>query len=153
MFSLKSHVRFPGKHAVYYASEQRGMGLADILVGLFLITIGILGLCSLGVSTIRGNLTARHFDQATRLAEQKLEAVRKGGYASATPGPTPVTEPNLDYAGNTPDGGVTAGGIFTRATTITTGSLPLTCNVTVTVSWTDQSAQGVSFSTILQGAF
>jgi Tfp pilus assembly protein PilV len=146
---LKSHVRFPSKQAVGCASEQLGVGLTDMLVGLLVVTIGILVLCSLGISTIRGNLTARHFDQATRLAQQKLELVRKGGYAGATVGTT--NESNLDYGGSTQTG-IATGGIFSRTNTIATGGLPLTYDVTVTVSWTDQSAQSVSFSTTLQGA-
>lgn len=118
---------------------QAGLGVIELMVGLGLVAVAIMGLNCLVVSAIRSNLSARLIDQATRLAQQKIEQVKYGGYAAAVPGT--VTETQLSDAGNT-------GGGFQRKTVITdeTG-LAKTRKVSVTLTWTDYGTRQTSFST------
>ena len=118
---------------------QAGLGVIELMVGLGLVAVAIMGLNCLVVSAIRSNLSAQLIDQATRLAQQKIEQVKYGGYAAAVPGT--VTETQLSDAGNT-------GGGFQRKTVITdeTG-LAKTRKVSVTLTWTDYGTRQTSFST------
>lgn len=116
-----------------------GMGIIEMMIGLALMTIGILGLSGLAVSATRGNVSARLIDQTTRLAQQKIEQIKQKGYAAALPGTT--VESNLDQAGN-------AGGAFTRTTVIAQGPLATTRTITVTMTWDDYGdARSTSFVT------
>jgi len=114
------------------------MTVTEIMVGLGLIAVGIMGLNSLAISAIRNNLTARLIDQTTLLAQQKMEQIERNGFTAATtPGTT--VESGLDISGN-------KGGGFTRTTTIATGVFATIRNVTVTVAWPDYGVRQVSFA-------
>ena len=116
-----------------------GMGLIEMMIGLALMTIGILGLSGLAVSATRGNVSACLVDQTTRLAQQKIEQIKQKGYGAALPGTT--VESNLDQAGN-------AGGLFTRTTVIAQGPLATTRTISVTMMWNDYGdARSTSFVT------
>ena len=108
-----------------------GMGIVEMMVGMALMTIAILGLSGLAVSAIRSNVSARLLDQTTRLAQQKIEQIKRDGYAAAAPGTT--VETGLDQAGN-------SGGGFTRTTVIAQGPLTTTRTITVTMTWNDYGA-------------
>jgi prepilin-type N-terminal cleavage/methylation domain-containing protein len=117
---------------------QRGMTVIEIMVGLGLMAIAVMGLNSLAISAIRNNLSARLIDQGTLLAEQKFEQIQRNGYAAAVPGTT--TENNLDGQGN-------PGGGYQRVTTIAQGVFGTTRNVTVTITWADYGLRQASFVT------
>lgn len=119
---------------------QRGMTVVEVMVGLGLMALAVMGLNSLAVSAIRNNLSARLVDNATLLAQQKIEQIKRNGYAAAVPGTT--VESNLDAAGN-------PGGGYRRTTTIAAGALGTTRNVTVTIGYTDNGMRQVSFMTEL----
>jgi Tfp pilus assembly protein PilV len=114
------------------------MTVIEIMVGLGLIAIAIMGLNSLAISAVRNNLTARLIDQGTLLARQKMEQVERGGFAAAVPGTT--TERHLDAGGR-------SGGGFHRTTTIQPGALANLRSVTVTVTWADYGMRQLTFST------
>ncbi len=119
--------------------SQAGLGVIELMVGLGLVAVAIMGLNCLVVSAIRNNLSARLIDQATRLAQQKIEQVKYGGYAAAVPGT--VAETNLTDAGN-------AGGGFQRKTVIADeNGLAKTRSVAVTITWTDYGTRQTSFFT------
>ncbi len=116
--------------------RQGGMGLIEVVVGLGLMVLAILGLNSLAISLIRGNLSARLTDEATRLAQSKIEEVRSAGYTAARVGTT--TEAVLSAIG-------TPGLTFGRTTTIAAGPLPGTRTVTITMSWYDEGLRQATF--------
>jgi len=116
------------------------MTVVEVMVGLGLMALAVMGLNSLAISAIRNNLSARLVDNATFLAQQKLEQIKRDGYAAATPGTT--TETNLNAAGS-------SGGGYKRTTTIVAGALATTKTVTVTITYTDNGLRQVSFVTEL----
>ncbi len=118
--------------------QQRGMGLVEVLVGLGLMAVAIMGLNSLVISAIRNNLSARLVEQATWLAGQKMEQIKHDGYAAAVPGTT--VESRLNAAGQ-------PGGGFQRTTVVSAGTVASTRAVNVVMMWTDRSMRQVSFYT------
>lgn len=115
-----------------------GMGVIEVMVGLGLMAVAVMGLNSLAISAVRNNLSARLVDQATRLAQQKIEQIKRNGYAAAVTGTT--VETNLNASGN-------PGGGFQRTTLIADGTLPNTRTVTVAVAWMDYGMRQTSFNT------
>ena len=119
-------------------SDESGMGVVELMVGLGLMAVAIMGLNSLAISAVRNNLSARLIDEATQLAEQKMEQIKHDGFAAAVPG-TKV-EQYLDYTGK-------SGGGFQRTTVISAGTLANTRTITVTMMWTDYGMRQTSFYT------
>lgn len=122
----------------YMTRGRRGMTVVEVMVGLGLMAVAIMGLNSLAVSAVRNNLSARLIDNATLLAQQKIEQIRRNGYAAAVPGTT--VESGLDAAGN-------PGGGYKRTTTIAAGALGTTRTVTVTITYSDYGLRQVSYAT------
>jgi Tfp pilus assembly protein PilV len=115
-----------------------GMGVIEVMVGLGLMAVAVMGLNSLAISAVRNNLSSRLIDQATRLAQQKIEQIKRDGYAAAVTGTTVETKLN---ASGKPGGG------FQRTTVIADGALPNTRTVTVSVAWADYGVRQTSFNT------
>jgi prepilin-type N-terminal cleavage/methylation domain-containing protein len=67
------------------AIDQRGLTLLEVLIALFVATIGLLSLSSMQISAIRGNGLSRECTQATFLAQSILERIKDGnGVADGT---------------------------------------------------------------------
>jgi len=125
-------------------TRQQGFSLVEVLVGLAILTLGVIGLSSLAVSMIRGNVSVRCNDDATRLAQSKLEEVRNAGYDAASVVTTSEVILRLDGELALP---------FGRFTTVNQGPLPNTRNVTVMMTWYQDGPRQSVFSTeIVQDA-
>jgi Tfp pilus assembly protein PilV len=120
--------------------DAKGMGLIEVIIGLGLIAVCIIGMNALVMSLIRGNLSARLTDQASRLAQTKIQELRSAGYDKATVGSS------SDVWWSAASGGSIA---FQRTTTIAAGMVPNTRVVTVTMAWTDRGARREVFTTEL----
>jgi Tfp pilus assembly protein PilV len=118
--------------------RDAGMGLIEVIVGLGLLATCIIGMNSLVVSMIRGNLTAQLIDQATRLADARMAELRSAGYDNVPVGVTTDTWWSLTSG---------AGVRFDRTTVVTAGLLANTRTVTVTMAWNDQVARVETFAT------
>lgn len=116
----------------------RGGGLIELIVGLSLIAVAILGLNSLAAAMIRGHLSAQLSDEAARLAQAKMERVRHDGYDAAAPGTTVELVPS---------GGNGSTLTFKRSTEIGAGALAGVRAVTVTMAWWDGGARHAIFDT------
>lgn len=104
-----------------------------------ILTLGLLGLASLTVGVMRGNLFSKNVTTATVIAERQLEDVQRAGYANTT------TMTFSAAAENVFMGGVG----FTRQTTISNGTPAANMKtVTVTVSW-DSGARSVTLDSII----
>jgi hypothetical protein len=114
------------------------MGLIEVIVGLGLVAICILGMNSLLVAMIRGNLSARLTDQASRLAAAKINDLQKAGYDKV-----PVGTSQEVWWSASEGTGVS----FIRTTTVQGGAFADLRAVTITVSWNDRGARQSLFST------
>jgi len=110
--------------------SQNGFTLIEILVTLAILAIGLLGMAALTVEIIRNNAQSKAYTEATILAQDKLEEIKRIGYG---------------YNGSDPE----VIGRFTRHAEPAAGS-PETGmkEVAVTVSW--DSIGGKSHSMALK---
>lgn len=157
---------------MHRASRQSGFSLVELLVTALIFGIGLLGLASLQVSTIRSNAGGRNRVTAAFLAEGCLSAIQAEGsltwsYAAGVMGSSTTfagprtyttaatngTFGTFDVNGQqTPSGSPTQ--VFSvgwvRRATNATPSAPITSmnmnEFVVTVTWTDQvkAADGVT---------
>ena len=104
---------------VFGLHNQKGFTLVEIMVAISIIAIGLLGLVSVTVMVIKGNTFSKTMTTATTLANDKMEQLKKTGYASLA------------------SGADTAQSIYTRTWTVTQDSPAAGMKtVVVTVQWT-----------------
>jgi len=63
--------------------ERSGFTLIEILIATVIITIASLGVVSLTVGVMRGNSLSKRMTAATTLVQDRLEEVKRLGYADA----------------------------------------------------------------------
>jgi len=104
------------------ASSQAGFNLVELMIALTVLLVGVSGILTLQIVSLRATSYSRHATEAAVLAEDKMETLRT------------VPIDTLIDGSETVDGqGYIAAGPFTRAWTIVwNGSLG---DLTVSVSW------------------
>src|SRR4030095_3401936 len=121
-------------------ATQKGFTLIEVLVAVFILTIGLLGTAGLTTGIIRGNHYSKNITSATAAAQSQLESVKSSGYVKAV-------------AANFPTDTVSMGGMtFNRATTITSDSPAANMKtISVVVTWTESNntTRSVTLQTIL----
>jgi type IV pilus assembly protein PilV len=110
--------------------NQSGFSMLELLIALIVLSVGLLALAGLQQTAIESNAASQHLTSATFLAEAKLNELKRGGYASLSDG-------TFNDANNPVDEQGQAGGIFTRAWTISPFAADVK-RITVTISWEDQ---------------
>ncbi|HOO90586.1 MAG TPA: prepilin-type N-terminal cleavage/methylation domain-containing protein, partial [Syntrophales bacterium] len=111
-----------------------GFTIIEVLIAIFILTIGLLAIASMQVSAIHGNKTGNDISHAIFLAQDKLEELKSSADITG-----------LATSGSDQDG------IYTRNWQIgPSGTNSRT--VTVTVSWiTGGNTHSVSLNTISRG--
>ena len=122
--------------------RAEGFTLIEVLVATGLIVVGILGISLNTIGVIQGNYISSNITIATNLTQDKLEETRNMAYAAITSG---SDSGQLTETGET--GGT--GAIYTRSWTTASGPTAGTKQVTVTVTWTDQTSHQVQLQTIV----
>lgn len=138
MCELKSiRLSNSGLHGMNPVKDKRGFSLLELLVGICLLSIGIMALATLQSRGIRGNDLGNRTSQALTLAQGQLEQLVSlasgGNFPLSTPNPNPFPDPNnpIDETG-------IGGGIFTRSWQVQNDTpVPDVQTITITVSWTD----------------
>jgi prepilin-type N-terminal cleavage/methylation domain-containing protein len=113
-------------------SEHSGFTLIEVMVTIFVLVVGLLGLYTTIVGVIQGDAHSRNLTTATTLAQDKVEALRNQSYASLSSGSD-------------------SSSIFTRTWTVS-GDSPAVglATVEVTVGWTWKGvAHDVKLKTII----
>jgi type IV pilus assembly protein PilV len=109
-------------------SAESGFTLIEVLIGVSIFAIGLLGVAALQMHAVRNTSIGNVTSQATMLANQKMEQVKATAFDDLV---VNEVENNIDPDGN-------AGGIYNRTTTITTPAAPLDAymrQVQVQVQW------------------
>ena len=118
-------------------ADNAGFSFIDLMLALFVLTIGVLALADLQIVSSKSNTSSKGTAAALNIAEKKLEEVRGMVYTNiAAEAPTSV-----------PDSGVT----FTREVKVASNSpITNTKTVTVIVTWSDKTGpHTVSLATIV----
>lgn len=123
---------------MYALNRDDGFTLVEAMIGVVILTIISLGLMSLTVSMMRGSAFSNKMTTATTLAQDKLEHVKRLGYANAT---TTAGTESYDTIANYP--------AFKRITAVASDTpAPAVKTVTVTVYW-GSDTHSVATSTIV----
>ncbi|MBI3304084.1 MAG: prepilin-type N-terminal cleavage/methylation domain-containing protein [Deltaproteobacteria bacterium] len=120
-----------------------GFTLIEVLVAISLMGVVILGLSSMGVTTIQADTNGRRVSAATALAQTKLEELRILRRSNSAWDEGDHSETGLQEDGE-------SGGPYTREWTVDVdynGHTNLT-RVTVTVSWDDGTPGSVSVASL-----
>jgi len=64
-------------------NNDNGFTLIEVLIAIVILSVGLLGMASLTVGIINGNRFSNDLTTATTLAQDKMEDIRRAGYANA----------------------------------------------------------------------
>jgi type IV pilus modification protein PilV len=114
--------------------RQKGFTLAEVLVGLIVLAVGVLAVTGLQIASIRGTFFSNNLRQASVLAQNRLEFLKSLSLANAA---------ELS-AGDHVD--VTNGIFQGRYTAVNNGTF---ATIQYTVQWVEKNTNhSISFSTI-----
>ena len=115
---------------------ERGFTLIEVLIALLILMVGMAGILSLQLTSMKATSFSRHATEASSLAEDKVEDLRTVPLSSAR---------FADGTDKVDSRGVAdAEGLFTRTWTIAPGIE--TTIVNVSVSWTERGNEPYTIS-------
>lgn len=117
--------------------REAGLTLVEVLVAMFLLVFGLLGLAQATILAIRSNQTALYHVVASNLGRDKLEDLKARSWAEiVSGGPVAETRNNV---------------VFTRTWTVTPNSPAAGLKrIDVTVTWVDSTARSAVFSSAVE---
>jgi Tfp pilus assembly protein PilV len=115
---------------------EEGFTLIEVVTGLIILTLGLLGIATMQITSIKGGYFSNHVTQATFLAQDKLEYLNNLSYSDSHLSNGPHNE------------GTISDTIFSREYHVVEDVGNSMKMITVTVLWTDFSKHQISFSTI-----
>jgi type IV pilus assembly protein PilV len=80
------------KRKKYSLFNQKGFNLIETLVGMAILSVGMLGAASLVINTIQANRISRELTTATILAQDKMEDLLHQGYEKIPATDETITE-------------------------------------------------------------
>jgi Tfp pilus assembly protein PilV len=105
--------------------HERGFTLISVLIGMVVLSLGLLGAARLVVIVFNSNAFSQHLTTATTLAQEKIAVVQRLGYADAD-----------TAVGTEPYGAIANYGAYQRVTSVSPNTPAAGIKtVTVTVSW------------------
>jgi len=116
--------------------DQKGFSLLEVLIGLIILSIGLLAIAGMQVTAIRGNFFSSNLTQASILAQDRMEILRNLDISHA------------DLSVGTHHEGTIGTTIFTREYTVSLVPWTTMLDIIVTVRWRDESDHSISFSTV-----
>lgn len=120
--------------------NSEGFTLVEIMVGMVLLTLGLLGMAGLTTGIAQGNRLSNKVSTATTLVQAKLEDITKLAYASTPAADATVTE-NYNSIANFP--------LYKRVTSTQVNNPgPKMKTVTVSVYW-DSDTRFISMPVVL----
>jgi Tfp pilus assembly protein PilV len=115
---------------------EGGFTFIEVVTGLIILAIGLLGIATMQITSIKGNDFSSNVTQATFYAQDKLEYLKNLSYSDS------------DLSNGQHDGGTISGTIFSRTHNVVEDVENSMKIITVTVQWTEQKNRNISFSTI-----
>ena len=117
-------------------TEERGFTLIEVLIALLILMVGMAGILSLQLTSMKATSFSRHATEASSLVEDKVEELRT----------VPLTSARFANGTDKVDsrGVADAEGIYTRTWTLAPGIE--TTIVNVSVSWTERGNEPYTIS-------
>jgi prepilin-type N-terminal cleavage/methylation domain-containing protein len=115
---------------------EKGFTLIEVVAGLVILAIGLLGIAAMQVASIKGGYFSNNVTQATILAQDKLEYLKNLSYSDS------------NISSGQHNEGIISGTIFSRVYNILEDSGNSIKTITVSVQWTDRGNHSISFLTI-----
>jgi prepilin-type N-terminal cleavage/methylation domain-containing protein len=116
--------------------KPKGFTLIEVTAGLIILAIGLLGIATMQITSIKGGYFSSNMTQATIFAQDKLEYLKNLSYSDS----------NLSNGQH--NEGLISGTIFSRVHNVVEDVGNSMKTITVTVQWTDRGNHSMSFSTI-----
>ena len=108
--------------------NPKGFSLLEVMVGLVILAIGLLGVASLAATSVRVNANANHLTEAMNIGQAEMEKLKIAPWWMLTNGSSSVMSKT--------------GKVFTNSWLVTTtGNLKY---VTLMTSWVDGTAPGTN---------
>ena len=117
--------------------NKRGFTLIEILIAMVILSVGVLGIFSMHIVSVRGNFFSHYLTEANCAAQDRLE------FLDAIPYDAPQLQPDEHNDDNVNISGVTFSRKYRVDDDPNTGR-----RITYTVSWNDGATRSVVFSTI-----
>ena len=117
--------------------DHKGFTLIEILIGLVILSVGLLAIAALQVTSARGNFFSKNLTQATYVAQDRLEFLEK----------VPFDSPQLQPGTYNDGKAIISGFSFDRTyTVVLNGNLK---TITYTVNWSEGVNRSIAFSTFI----
>jgi type IV pilus assembly protein PilV len=78
--------------------DRRGFSLIEVMVGVVLMTIGVLGLAALSVTVAQANRGATNRTRADQVLHEKIEEFQTADYDEITDGDDEITVGGITFA-------------------------------------------------------
>jgi prepilin-type N-terminal cleavage/methylation domain-containing protein len=123
--------------------QNKGFTLIELFVALVILAAGLIALTQMGVTTISANQGSSAESIATRLAQNKIDDLKKETYASLS------FQNFLDPQNPLNSQGLSgSGGYYNRSWTIASGPTTGTKKITVWVTW-DNGSKSVMLKSLV----
>ena len=116
--------------------EDNGFTLVEVMAGLIILAIGILGIAAMQITATKGSFFSSNVTQATFFAQDRLEYLKN----------LPYNDSNLNN-GQYNEGKISTT-IFSRKYDVSEDIGNSMKTITVNIQWTDRGDHNISFSTI-----
>ena len=116
--------------------SEKGFSLLELVIALVILSVGLLGAAEMQVASVSGNAFSNNVAIATRLAQNKIEQLKKLPYSDAVLG-----------AGDHDEGTLPETTIFSRSYNVNDLSVEVK-QIAVTVRWTDKVQHTITLSTM-----
>jgi len=121
---------------MHYHKTKNGFTLIEVMAGLVILAIGILGTIAMQISATKGSYFSSNITQATFFAQDKLEFLKN----------LPYNDSNLSNGKYKED--KVSGSILSREYDVVEDIGNSMKTITVTIRWADRGNHNISFSTI-----
>ncbi len=139
------------KRNTFNSGNNQGFTLIEIMVGIFLLVVAMLGVISVTAVVIKSNQLSEMITTATTLAKDKIEQAKNDGYDGLT-----ANAVEVDYANkaSTVQATVASDSIYKRTLKVSADDTPVAATKTVEVKvqwpppWPD-SAHNVALRSVV----